>query len=435
MATLVKVMKYQIVKPMDESWSDFSRLLSNIQTDVRRIANKTIQLCWEYQNFSSDYKKKHGTYPDNSQILHYKTIGGYCCSTLKDPFYQIPSGIRDTVIMNTVKKWKNDLKEVTSGERSIASFRKDVPIDLHNRNIKIVKHNNQYILRLGLLSEKYKKELGKKSGQYDVQLAAKDHTQKIILDRILDGSYKVAASKIIHHKNKWFISLNYKFEQFETPLDKNNIMGIDLGVVYPIYMAFNNSLHRYKVQGGEIEKARKTIEREKNNLAHQAMYCGDGRRGHGIKTRTKPVYKKRDKVSHFRETFNHKYSRYVIDMAMKHKCGTIQMEDLKGISKDSLFLKNWTYYDLQQKIEYKAKELGIEVVYINPRYTSQRCNKCGCIHEENRENQETFHCKTCGFKTNADFNAARNIAMKDIEKIIQEQLKIQRTAANQLITM
>lgn len=154
------------------------------------------------------------------------------------------------------------------------------------------------------------------------------------------------------------------------------------------------------------------------------MYCGDGRRGHRIKTRTKPVYKKRDKVSHFRETFNHKYSRYVIDM-----------EDLKGISKDSLFLKNWTYYDLQQKIEYKAKELGIEVVYINPRYTSQRCNKCGCIHEENRENQETFHCKTCGFKTNADFNAARNIAMKDIEKIIQEQLKIQRTAANQLITM
>lgn len=106
------------------------------------------------------------------------------------------------------------------------------------------------------------------------------------------------------------------------------------------------------------------------------------------------------------------------------------MEDLKGISKDSIFLKNWSYYKLQKKIEDKAKELGIDVVYINPSHTSQRCNKCGCIDKENREDQATFICKTCGFKTLADFNAARNIAMSGIEQIIKDQLKTEKLQRN-----
>lgn len=415
-------MRFQIVKPVNETWDELGKVLRDLQHDTQRILNKTIQLCWEYQNFSSDYKKKHEVYPENDKILKYKTIDGYCCNHLKEDFYRVPSNIRDTAIRNTTKKWRSDLKEIIIGERSIANFRKDVPIDLHNRSIKLLKLKDDYVLQLSLLSQQFRAELGKKVGYYDVIISAKDKTQKVILERILNDEYKIAASKLIHKKNKWFINLNYKFEQFEFFLDKNNIMGLDLGIVNPIYMAFNNSLHRYNVKGGEIEKARRTIEKEKKDMAHQAMYCGDGRRGHGIKTRTKAVHKKRNKVSNFRDTFNHKYSKYVIDIAMRHQCGTIQMENLKGISAESTFLKNWPYYDLQQKIENKAKEMGIDVVYVNPKYTSQRCNKCGCINKENREDQATFHCKICGFETLADFNAARNIAMQDIEKIINKQL-------------
>src|SRR5690606_7924506 len=117
--------------------------------------------------------------------------------------------------------------------------------------------------------------------------------------------------------------------------------------------------------------------------------------------------------------------RYIVDMAKKHECGTIQMEDLSGISKDDVFLKNWSYYDLQTKVKYKAEEYGIEVKLINPKYTSQRCSKCGFIHKASRIEPKTFECVDCGIKTNADFNAARNIATKDIEQIIKDQLKKQ----------
>jgi putative transposase len=49
-----------------------------------------------------------------------------------------------------------------------------------------------------------------------------------------------------------------------------------------------------------------------------------------------------------------------------------------------VFLKNWSYFDLQEKIQYKPKLVGIKVIKINPEYTSQRYSKCGHIANENR---------------------------------------------------
>lgn len=105
---------------------------------------------------------------------------------------------------------------------------------------------------------------------------------------------------------------------------------------------------------------------------------------------------------------------------------TIQMEKLTGITSNAEhFLKEWSYFDLQTKIESKAKEAGIKVVYINPKFTSQRCNKCGYIHTDNRPVQARFCCQKCGYEENADYNASQNIGTKHIDVIIEETLKMQ----------
>ena len=77
----------------------------------------------------------------------------------------------------------------------------------------------------------------------------------------------------------------------------------------------------------------------------------------------------------------------------------------------------------KNKIENKAKERGIKVVYVNAKYTSQRCSKCGYIDDNNRNNQALFKCQKCNFETNADYNASQNIAIKNIDSIIEETLK------------
>ena len=61
---------------------------------------------------------------------------------------------------------------------------------------------------------------------------------------------------------------------------------------------------------------------------------------------------------------------------------------------------------------------GIEVRLVNPAYTSQTC--CNCGERGERKEQSVFRCMNpeCseyGKEINADYNAARNIALgKDV---------------------
>ncbi|MFS1516095.1 RNA-guided endonuclease TnpB family protein [Bacillus sp. SCS-151] len=416
-------MRYQIIKPMCCDWNTFGSVLRSLQRETRETLNKTIQLCWEYQGFSADYKAIHNEYPKTKDILNYSSMHGFAYDNLKHKVQVINKGNFAQTIKRGTDKWKSDLKEILRGNKSIPTFKKDCPIDIVKSSIKVRKEGNQYIITFSLIGNEYKKQLDRKNGSFELLVKVADNSQKTIINRVIDGSYKLSASQIVFKKNKWYFILSYQFEKIETRLPKDNIMGVDLGIVNPVYMAFNSSLERYHMKGGEIERFRNQVEKRKKELLNQGKYSGEGRKGHGRKTRTKPVNNINNKIARFRDTCNHKYSRYVVDMAKKHRCGVIQMEDLSFVDSESIFLRNWSYYDLQEKIENKAVEEGIEVVYINPDYTSQRCSKCGKIDKQNRPNQSTFECQSCNFKTNADFNAARNISTKNIDVIIANELK------------
>jgi transposase len=100
------------------------------------------------------------------------------------------------------------------------------------------------------------------------------------------------------------------------------------------------------------------------------------------------------------------------------------MEDLSGYTDahyDNIFLKNWSYFELQTMIEQKAAEQNIKVEKVLPKYTSQRCSKCGDIDEGNREGRE-FRCLKCGFTEHSDYNAAKNIATLNIADVIASSL-------------
>jgi putative transposase len=68
---------------------------------------------------------------------------------------------------------------------------------------------------------------------------------------------------------------------------------------------------------------------------------------------------------------------------------------------------NGSFYSLQRLVEKRASERGIEVIYINPAYTSKRCSRCG---NHGRRSRKRFECPHCGHRAHADVNAAFNIA-------------------------
>ncbi len=61
---------------------------------------------------------------------------------------------------------------------------------------------------------------------------------------------------------------------------------------------------------------------------------------------------------------------------------------------------------LVRRLEHKAPG---RVWKIDPRYTSQTCNACKHTARESRESQALFLCVACGWRDNADINAAKNI--------------------------
>lgn len=145
--------------------------------------------------------------------------------------------------------------------------------------------------------------------------------------------------------------------------------------------------------------------------------------GHGRKKKLRPLEKYRKKEKNFREHYNHRLSKEIVNFAVKNHAKYINMENLSGYDASRFLERNWSYFDLQQKIIYKANQYGIIVRKVNPCYSSQVCSVCGNWHPENRpkgkKGQAYFCChnKDCEshkFRNyNADYNASRNIAMAD----------------------
>jgi len=66
-------------------------------------------------------------------------------------------------------------------------------------------------------------------------------------------------------------------------------------------------------------------------------------------------------------------------------------------------------YEIRRMLEYKCHWNGIGFYLVNPVNSSRTCQKCGYISEKNRKTQKLFHCISCGYKENADLNAADEI--------------------------
>lgn len=428
---ITKVMKYEL-RYLDGcgDFRDMQAQLWDIQRKTQEILNRTIQMAYQRDYLSQEHHRETGEYL-SAKGENGKSDRGNYYDRLAKEYPTISTANLAATINQAWSTYGRRKDDIFKGKISLPSYRSNQPIILRKDSVKLSKESNEIILETSLFSRAYKKQEGLKTNpRFRVQI--NDNTQRSIIENVLSGVYGYGECKISYDKKKWFLSLTYKFVPQNQDLDPQRILGVDLGVCAAICASVLNDPDRLWIDGGEVQAFAKKQEARVKSMQRQAVVCGDGRIGHGTKTRVSNVYQAKDKIAHFRETINHRYSKALVEFAVKHRCGVIQMEDLTGIKEDKgnpTVLRHWTYYDLQSKIEAKANEHGIVVKMINPQYTSRRCSRCGCIDERNRRSQAVFCCVACGNPdkpVNADYNASQNIATKDIEKIIDETIRANR---------
>ena len=413
----------------------FFKELRDIQYKTYLACNRAMTYLYtnDMQNF---IQKDIGIPKQDEKDLYGKSFGAWIENRMNEIMNTSQSGNVAQTRQFISNRYKNDKTSgLLKGNVSLSQVKRDIPIIIHNKSYKISEENNKLIIDISLFNRDKQKELSVSKIKFDFDKM--DSSSKSTLIKIMDKTYKGGSLQLAYNKRKkkWMAIISYTFESVkEEGLKDSLVMGIDLGITKVATMSIFDinkeewltmSRKERMIDGEELIHYRQKIEVRRKELSIATKWSSDNKIGHGYKKRMETVSKIGDKYTRFKDTYNHKVSRYIVDLAVKYKTKTIQMEDLSGFSEyqtESL-LKNWSYYDLQNKIKYKAEEKGIEVVLINPKYTSKRCSICGCIHEDNRnckDDQSKFECKVCGHKENADINASKNISIPYIDTIIKE---------------
>ena len=251
---------------------------------------------------------------------------------------------------------------------------------INNQNFKIKDDNIEF----PVIIDGHSKRISKKTKMTDKQ-------KSVFADTVL------GTLRIVVKNNTIVAQVVYEAIEPEYKTD-GNIMGIDLGIKCPAVSYCADGSVKFFGNGRKNKYMRR----------HYAILR---KRLQKVK-KTEAIEHINNKEQRIMKDIDHKISHDIIETAVAHNVKVIKLEQLSNIRsttrtsrKNNHSLHNWSFYRLAQYVEYKARLAGIEVVYVNPAYTSQRCPKCGNIHHAD---DRDYICE-CGYHIHRDLLGAINI--------------------------
>lgn len=230
--------------------------------------------------------------------------------------------------------------------------------------------------------------------------------------------YKFGTAKLVNKRDKYYLHIPVSYEVEESNLsDICNVVGIDRGINFVV--ATYDSKHKSGfVSGRAIKQKRAHYSKLRKEL--QKRQTPSARR------RLKAIGQRENR---WMQDVNHCISKALVESNPKHTL--FVLEDLTGIrnatervkTKDRYVSVSWSFYDLEQKLIYKAKQNQSTVIKVDPRYTSQCCPVCGHIEKSNRNKKiHLFTCKNCGYESNDDRIGAMNLYHMGISYLKEAQV-------------
>ncbi|WP_332454415.1 transposase [Chryseobacterium aquaticum] len=258
-------------------------------------------------------------------------------------------GSLNNTIQSTFSKNKADYWQ---GLKSLRNFKKDIPIPLPVKCISKMRYDSEKkAFCFNMFAIPVKTYLGKDFSD-----------KRLIMERLLREEIKLCTSQIQLKAGKIYWIAVFEFEKEEHLLKPEIIAEASLSLEHPIVVKANN----VRINIGSKEEflyRRLAIQAGQKRIQAGIAYA---RSGHGAKRKQKALYKTENLESRYVSHRLHLYSRKLIDFCIQQQAGTLilkNQEDKIGIAKEQEFvLRNWSCYELQTKIKYKAEKAGIELI-------------------------------------------------------------------------
>lgn len=258
-------------------------------------------------------------------------------------------GSLNNTIQSTFSKNKADYWQ---GLKSLRNFKKNIPIPLPVKCISKMKYDEEKkAFCFNMFAVPVKTYLGK------------DFSDKQqIMERLLKQEIKLCTSQIQLKAGKIFWLAVFEFEKEDNHLKPEIVAEASLSLEHPIVVQAN----KVRLHIGTREEflyRRLAIQASQKRTQDGIAYA---RSGHGAKRKQKALYKTESPESRYVSYRLHLYSRKLIDFCIQQQAGTLILKNQEAkteIAKEQEFvLRNWSYYDLQNKIKYKAEKAGIELI-------------------------------------------------------------------------
>ena len=281
-------------------------------------------------------------------------------------------GMVSCVLQNVQKTYQDDRKH-GMWNRSLRSFKANMPVPFKADrflNLRFSEYENgEGEKRQGcfftLMGVPFQMKFGRdRSGN------------RIIVERVVGGEYKMCTSSLQFDRNKIFLLLCVDIPKKEVELDEGKTMYAYLGVMNPVICTCDvraakeyDSGYKWFEIGTkeEFNYRRRQIQEAVRRCQVENLYNSGGK---GRKKKCQAIDRWHEKEKNYVATKLHTYSRMLVDLALKHRCGRIVLmnqthreEEAKeqNAEGDSLVLRNWSYFGLKEKIGYKCKMAGIKL--------------------------------------------------------------------------
>ena len=226
----------------------------------------------------------------------------------------------------------------------------------------------------------------------------------------LKGQKPTSAQVCLHHDENWYAHIQLKSEAPKTQ-KTNNVIGVDFGRRDIAVISTGQSW-----SGKEIQKTRDKYSRVRASLQKKAS---QGTRS--TRRRARQIGQRLSgRERRYQAWLNHNISKAIIAEA-KETQSFVAIENLTGIRErinqkprnktERRRSNSWAFYQLRTFLEYKGIKEGIEVLAVNPAYTSQTCHCCLHIGLRNNKSFKCSNTSRCGWIGDADENGSKMIAL------------------------